>query len=329
MSEENTLTVIPSQSEIDNILHFGELVVKSGLAPKSFDTKEKVFLAVVYGRELGISGMQSLQGLQVISGKIGISGDLGKALADNHPDSQGITEEWIGEEGTENRGMRITFKRRGKPDVVREWTVKDAKTAHLWGKTGPWADYPKRMMYYRPLGFGLRDQWGDVLKGLKTTEELQDYPDAKETNHANYKPALEANNWAGSSGSEASTRETPEVSGVRRRGRPPGSTNKPKEKEEINETPKIADAQESAPEPSLESEKAPEPVLNIPVDVVFPPLVGQIRQELERIGKTEQRLLSLLNEWRLLKSMATPLHEVEESTLNMVWKRWDTVKKSL
>jgi hypothetical protein len=188
------------------------------------------------------------------------------------------------------------------------------------------------MMYYRHLGFGLRVQWGDVLKGLKTTEELQDYPT---TDYA--KEKITPVQGSESDGLYGRTRETdggiPETTdeqAKRRRGRPPGSTNKPKEKEEINETPKIADTKESAPEPSVETPTTTEPtVLAESAEVSAPLLVIQIRAGLERIGKTEQRLLSLLNEWRLLKSMATPLEEVEESTLNMVWKRWDTVKKSL
>ena len=32
------------------------------------------------------------------------------------------------------------------------------------------------MVYYRALGFGLRDEFADVLKGTKTVEELMDYP---------------------------------------------------------------------------------------------------------------------------------------------------------
>jgi len=32
------------------------------------------------------------------------------------------------------------------------------------------------MCYYRALGFGLRDEFSDILKGIKTVEELSDYP---------------------------------------------------------------------------------------------------------------------------------------------------------
>jgi hypothetical protein len=61
--------------------------------------------------------------------------------------------------------------------VVAKFSVEDAKRAGLWGKQGPWSAYPKRMMQMRARGFALRDAFPDVLKGLITAEEAQDYPD--------------------------------------------------------------------------------------------------------------------------------------------------------
>jgi len=53
--------------------------------------------------------------------------------------------------------------------------VEDAKRAGLWAKQGPWTAYPKRMMQMRARGFALRDAFPDVLKGMITAEEAQDY----------------------------------------------------------------------------------------------------------------------------------------------------------
>jgi hypothetical protein len=57
------------------------------------------------------------------------------------------------------------------------FTIADAKQARLWGKDGPWQTYPKRMLMWRARGFNLRDNFGDVLKGLHTTEEARDMVD--------------------------------------------------------------------------------------------------------------------------------------------------------
>ena len=71
-------------------------------------------------------------------------------------------------------------KRRGyeKPTVVR-FSVADAKKAQLWGKSGPWTQYSRRMLQMRARGFALRDAFPDVLRGLVTAEEAQDYASEK------------------------------------------------------------------------------------------------------------------------------------------------------
>jgi hypothetical protein len=59
---------------------------------------------------------------------------------------------------------------------VVKFSVADAKKASLWGKSGPWSQYPRRMLQMRARGFALRDAFPDVLKGLVTAEEAFDYP---------------------------------------------------------------------------------------------------------------------------------------------------------
>ena len=69
----------------------------------------------------------------------------------------------------------ISLKRKGKAAQEYGFSVKEAKLANIYDKSVVWRSYPKRMTYYRALGFGLRDEFPDVLKGVKTAEELQDY----------------------------------------------------------------------------------------------------------------------------------------------------------
>ena len=60
--------------------------------------------------------------------------------------------------------------------MTAKFSVEDAKRAGLWGKN-TWASYPRRMLQHRARGFALRSAFADVLKGMISTEELQDYPD--------------------------------------------------------------------------------------------------------------------------------------------------------
>src|SRR6185295_12780043 len=55
----------------------------------------------------------------------------------------------------------------------------DAKTANLWGKAGPWTQYPKRMLQMRARGFGCRDCFPDLLRGIIIKEEAEDMPRQK------------------------------------------------------------------------------------------------------------------------------------------------------
>jgi len=59
---------------------------------------------------------------------------------------------------------------------VTTFSVVDAKRARLWGREGPWTNYPDRMLYYRALGFHVRDYYADLLHGFVITEEARDYP---------------------------------------------------------------------------------------------------------------------------------------------------------
>ena len=87
-------------------------------------------------------------------------------------------EKQVGTRGKDDFGYCITAKRKGDAQAYSEtFTVADAKTAQLWGKAGPWSQYPARMLKFRARGFLLRDAFGDVLKGMKTAEEVRDYVD--------------------------------------------------------------------------------------------------------------------------------------------------------
>ena len=59
--------------------------------------------------------------------------------------------------------------------VTRTFSAEDAKRAGLAGKSGPWTQYPDRMMQLRARAFALRDTFADKLRGINVREEVQDY----------------------------------------------------------------------------------------------------------------------------------------------------------
>ena len=163
----------------DDAFRFAQMVSKSEFAPKDFKGKpESCLLAIQHGSEVGLSPMQSLQSIACINGRPSVWGDAALALVMGSPVCEHVSEGIDGE--GEQMAAICVAKRRGyeKATVVR-FSVADAKKAGLWGKSGPWTQYPKRMLQLRARGFALRDAFPDVLKGLVTAEEAQDYPQAE------------------------------------------------------------------------------------------------------------------------------------------------------
>jgi hypothetical protein len=157
-------------------MKFGEMVASSDFAPKDFRGKPaSCVLAIQAGAEIGLSPMQALQSIAVVNGRPSIFGDAAMAVAKASQVCEYVTETIEGD--GEQMVAICTAKRRGYPSpTVSRFTVADAKKAGLWGKSGPWTQYPRRMLQMRARGFALRDAFPDVLRGLVTAEEAQDYP---------------------------------------------------------------------------------------------------------------------------------------------------------
>jgi len=157
----------------EDALKLAEYIAKSPFKPKGFENAGDVLIALQCGMELGLPPLAGLQNIAVINGRPGIYGDAALAVVRASGLLEQYKEEIVGE--GDEKGVKVTVKRRNFEPATETFTVKDAKTAGLWDKAGPWKQYPKRMLMFRARGFLLRDQFGDVLKGFRTTEELADY----------------------------------------------------------------------------------------------------------------------------------------------------------
>ena len=157
-------------------VQFSEMLASSSMVPKAYQGKpQDVLVCVQWGYEMGLAPMQALQNIAVINGKPSVYGDAAMALVQASPVCEDV-EEYFEDEGTPNPVAVCVAKRKGRKPVTVRFSVEDAKRAGLWGKQGPWSAYPKRMMQMRARGFALRDAFPDVLKGMITAEEAQDYP---------------------------------------------------------------------------------------------------------------------------------------------------------
>jgi len=175
IATKKTFSLTPTS--LDEAMKFADMIAKSDICPKDFKGNAgNVLVAVQMGGEIGLQPIQAIQNIAVINGRPSIWGDALPALARTHPHFEYMTE-------TFDDGMMVAtcrIKRKREPEQIRTFSQADAKLANLWGKGGPWTNYPKRMLAMRARGWAIRDVFPDALKGLQVAEEIIDYAPEKE-----------------------------------------------------------------------------------------------------------------------------------------------------
>lgn len=167
---------LANPQNFDEAMRIAKVLANSDMVPKDYKGKpENCLVALQWGADVGLPGLQALQNIAVINGRPSIWGDAALALVMAHPAYAGHRE-WMEGEG-DARTACCAVTRKGSPEHVQRFSVADAKKASLWGKQGPWQQYPDRMMQMRARGFALRDRFADALRGLSIGEESQDIPE--------------------------------------------------------------------------------------------------------------------------------------------------------
>lgn len=163
------VTAIIPQS-VEEVFRLATAVAKSGLAPSTMRTAEQITIAIMHGAEIGLPPMMAIQKIAVVNGRPTIWGDALPALLL----ARGFRLDEAIDGTDDGRGATCTVIRPDGSKVTRRFTIGDAKLAGLWGKAGPWKQYPDRMLQMRARGYAARDGAADVLSGLYVAEEVQD-----------------------------------------------------------------------------------------------------------------------------------------------------------
>jgi len=177
----NQLALSPRRSSwepttLREAMDYAEVIAGTDMIPSAFRGKPgNVLIAMDWGREIGLSPLQALQNIAVIGGRPAVWGDAVLALIMAHPDFVGIHEGTRGEGDAREGYCRIERRNRAPKEHVFSW--EQAKRAKLSGKSGPWQEYPDRMLMLRARGFAARDTFPDVLRGIVTVEEARDMRD--------------------------------------------------------------------------------------------------------------------------------------------------------
>lgn len=160
----------------EDLQRFGKMMLDSGFCPKG-STLAGVCITIQMGLELGITPTQAVQGIAAINGRPSVFGDLGTALVRGSGLLVKVEEGYDGQWGTDDYTAYCRLWRAGEANPIEGFfSIADAKRAKLWGKTGPWTDFPRRMLLWRARSFAYRDGFADVLRGLMFREEVDDLP---------------------------------------------------------------------------------------------------------------------------------------------------------
>lgn len=157
----------------ESIVVFGNLasqIAKTDFVPQEFRGRPEAVLAcMMYGQELGLGPMQSLNLTQSIKGRVGLKPEGMRALvlaAGHHL--------WT-DEFTDSRVV-LCGQRAGLDKVESvDWTLERAKQAGL-GTGDNWKKYPRAMLLARATSELCRLLFADVVGGLSyTPDELEEF----------------------------------------------------------------------------------------------------------------------------------------------------------
>lgn len=157
----------------EQTMNLAKLLATSELVPKDFHGKPaSIILAITLGREVGVGWAHSVQNICVINGRPTMWGDLVIGLVMNSTVYEDSWDEW---DPKLDGGTAFFYsKRKGKNRVtVRSFSYNEAEKAGLLVKD-TYKKYLKRMLYNRARAFALRDDYADILKGLRIREEEED-----------------------------------------------------------------------------------------------------------------------------------------------------------
>lgn len=156
--------------------------ISAGMVPKGLEgrslqeTEGRVMIAIEFGTSIGLTPLQSLASVMIVNNRPMLWSDAPMSLVSQHRDYAGHTVTYGGD--GDDFGCTFSILRmvgdRLQPSAVT-FTIADAKKANLWGKGGPWSNYPKRMMMYRARAFCLRDTFPDALRGAGIAEEWDEF----------------------------------------------------------------------------------------------------------------------------------------------------------
>jgi len=174
-------------TNIEEGWRLAQFIAMSDLVPKGYKGRPAdVLVAIQYGMEVGLPPMAALHSIYVTNGRPSLWGDGFLAVIMAAPSYKDHDEYYmvdgerreflLGADLTKDDTTAVTtfWRKDSERPRTATFSIAKAKKAGLWTKAGPWQDYPDRMLKYRARGFAGHDAFPDVLRGIRTAEEVID-----------------------------------------------------------------------------------------------------------------------------------------------------------
>lgn len=152
----------------------GQSLARTNFVPDSFQGKpDQITAAMMYGREIGIPPVTTLQNMHVIKGKVGMYAEQLRAmiLAAGH--------EYEIDETTSDRCVMQARRKGSERWHTFEYTMDQAKRSGDFAKNDMYQKRPKEMLFARCSGVMAHSLFPDVIRGMGTIEELESVDDAE------------------------------------------------------------------------------------------------------------------------------------------------------
>jgi hypothetical protein len=154
-------------ASLEEAMRVSEVLSKSALMPDALRGKPgDVLVIMLTGKELGLSPMEAIRGINVIKGKASLSGDLTVALVKRHPDCVRFklvkSDDKVATYETERRGEGVT---------QMSFTIEQAQRARLGGDN--WQKFPAAMLRHRCATALARAVYPDLMLGVYEKDELE------------------------------------------------------------------------------------------------------------------------------------------------------------
>lgn len=133
-------------------------------------------LGIMNGLEIGLPPVTAISTIMIINNRTCLWGDGAVALVLRSGKVEYMKDWTEGFYGQDDFVAHFEIKRKDQDEPIhRTFGFKDAKTAGLSSKKGPWTSgYGPRMCFNRARAWALRDAFSDILKGIGIVEEVQD-----------------------------------------------------------------------------------------------------------------------------------------------------------